>query len=132
MFAFDYKNGEYHVVEKEAKVVRQVYKLFNEGMSYTDIAKIINEGSIKTRNGNKWNQLSIKDILRNEKYMGDSLFQKKYVANILTHYTKRNKGELPQYYAVGTHPAIVSKEEFDKAQVRIKLSVINKVAGLQG
>lgn len=126
MFAFGYKNGQYYVVEKEAKVVRQVYKLFNEGMSYTDIAKIINKGSIKTRNGNEWNQLSIKDILRNEKYMGDSLFQKKYVANTLTHYTKRNKGELPQYYAVGTHPAIVSKEVFDKAQIRIKYITENK------
>lgn len=127
MFAFGYKNGHYYVVEKEAKVVRQVFKLFNEGKSYTDIANIINKGSVKTRNGNSWNQCSIRDLLLNEKYMGDSLYQKKYVANTLTHYIKRNKGELPQYYAVGTHPAIVSKEEYDKAQKRIKYIANHKV-----
>lgn len=127
MFAFGYKDGKYIIIEKEAKVVRQVFKLFNQGLTYTEIAEIINKGKIRTRNNKYFNQRSIKDILMNEKYMGDSLFQKKYVANTLTHYTKRNKGELPQYYAVGTHPAIVSKEEYEKAQVRIKYITEHKV-----
>lgn len=120
MFAFGYKDGQYIIVEEEADIVKQVFKLFNEGLTYAEIAKIINKGTIRTRNGKDWNYGSIKDMLKNEKYMGDSLFQKRYVADTLAHYTKRNKGELPQYYAIGTHPTIVSKEEYDKAQVRIK------------
>lgn len=127
MFAFGYKDGKYTIVEKEAKVVRKVFKLFNEGFTYTEIAKIINKGNIKTRNGKDWNYNSIKDMLSNEKYMGDSLFQKRYVANTLNHYTKRNKGELNQYYAVGTHPVIISKGDFEKAKERIKYINENKV-----
>lgn len=127
MFAFGYEGGKYIIIEKEAKVVRQVFRLFNDGLTYTEIAGILNKGNVKTRNNRDWSQCSIKDMLRNEKYMGDSLFQKKYVANTLTHYTKRNNGELPQYYAVGTHPAIVSKSEFEKAQERIKYITEHKV-----
>ena len=72
MFAFGYEDGKYTIIESEAKVVRKVFKLFNEGKTYTEIAKIINKGSVKTRNGRDWNQCSIKDMLKNEKYMGDS------------------------------------------------------------
>lgn len=119
-FAFDYENGEYKINEREAKIVREVFKLFNSGLSYTEIAKVINKKGVLTRTGRPFNQLSIKDMLRQEKYIGASLLQKKYSTNPLTHKVVRNKGELPQYYVEGITPAIVSKGDFEKAQERIK------------
>ena len=119
-FGFDYENGEYKINEKEAKVVREVFKLFNEGLTYTEIAKVINKKGVLTRTGRKFNQLSIKDMLRQEKYIGASLLQKKYSVNPLTHKVIRNKGEMPQYYVEGMTPVIVSKKDFEKAEERIK------------
>lgn len=126
-FAFDYENGEYKVNEAEAKIVREAFKLFNSGLSYTEVAKEINKKGILTRTGRPFNQLSVKDILRQEKYIGASLLQKKYSTNPLTHKVVRNKGELPQYYVEGMTPVIVSKRVFEKAQERIKFIHDNQV-----
>ena len=48
--------------------------------------------------------------------MGDMLLQKFYTQNHLTKKSLRNKGELPKYYVEETHPAIISKEDFEEVQ----------------
>jgi hypothetical protein len=62
---------------------------------------------------------SINYILRNERYAGDALLQKTYVEDVLTGKTKKNFGKYPQYYITNNHPAIVSKDVFQKVQVEI-------------
>ena len=84
------------------------------------IAEEINKTGIKTRTGIPFSQQAVKDILRQEKYMGDALLQKKYVISPITHKKVINKGELPQYYVEGVTPAIVSKAVFNKAKVRMQ------------
>ena len=55
-------------------------------------------------------------ILENEKYIGDSLWQKTYYTSTLPRYQKKNLGEMPQYYAQNTHPAIIDSETYAAAQ----------------
>jgi hypothetical protein len=55
-------------------------------------------------------------MLRNEKYAGKALLQKKYVADHLAKKLVWNKGQLPQYFAEGTHPAIIDTATFEKTQ----------------
>lgn len=59
-------------------------------------------------------------MLANEKYVGNALLQKKYRNNHLEKKLCRNCGELPRYYAEGTHPAIVELELFEEAQELLK------------
>jgi Recombinase. len=66
--------------------------------------------------GDKWNAGKIRYILKNEKYIGDSLFQKTYTTEILPFKGKRNNGELPKYYVEGTHEPIIDKETFHAVQ----------------
>jgi hypothetical protein len=54
--------------------------------------------------------------LINEKYCGDSVLQKTYVADYLTHKKKKNKGELPMYRVNGNHQPIISRDDFDRVQ----------------
>jgi hypothetical protein len=63
------------------------------------------------------------EIIKNEKYVGDALLQKKYVKDHLIKTLVRNKGNLPKYYAEGTHPAIIDKETFEKAQKIMKKNI---------
>jgi hypothetical protein len=58
----------------------------------------------------------VADILKNEKYTGNALLQKKYVTDHLSKALIRNNGVLPMYYAEGTHDAIVDMEMFQKAK----------------
>lgn len=82
-----------------------------------DIAKEITARGIPTKQNTPfWQVRSIQYILRNEKYIGNSLVQKTYATVTLPHRKKENKGEEDQYLIEETHPPIVSQEVFDKVQ----------------
>ena len=68
---------------------------------------------MKSYTGDHFGNTSIRHILRQERYTGNTLFQKTYIDSGKTKY---NNGELPQYYAKNTHPAIIIEETFNKVQ----------------
>ena len=55
-------------------------------------------------------------MLKNEKYTGNAILQKTYVADFLTKKKKINNGEIPKYYVENSHPAIISQAKFDLVQ----------------
>lgn len=61
----------------------------------------------------------VAQIIRNEKYTGNSLLQKYYVDDKGERKMVKNNGELPMYSSENTHPAIISQETFDAAQAEI-------------
>lgn len=73
-------------------------------------------------NKNKWSQSTILSILKNEKYKGDALLQKKFIVNFLEHKSKKNEGEVPQYYVEEKHPAIIPPAEWEAVQVEMQRS----------
>lgn len=110
------------VIDKEqAKVVRMIYRLFFEGNSVKQIAKHLGNEKIPSPSGkDKWRGSSVISILRNEKYCGDALLQKKYVYDIFSKKSKKNKGELDQYFIKNSHPGIIKHETYEEAQLRLK------------
>ena len=62
---------------------------------------------------------TILSILQNEKYKGDALLQKRFVVDFLEHKTKKNEGEVTQYYVKDSHPAIIPKEDWELVQIEI-------------
>ncbi len=118
-----YKKGkEIVVIEDEAKVVRRIYKSFLDGYSIYEIARKLTEEGIPTDTGNDiWGETTLKKILRNEKYKGDCLFQKTFIADPITHKRTRNDGQLNKYYAEDCIPPIIDRDlwelvnlEFDR------------------
>ena len=62
------------VNQEEAVIIRLIYRLFLFGFSIYQIANILNEKSvIRAGNGQKWFANVVKSILKNEKYIGDTL-----------------------------------------------------------
>ena len=121
------EDGLPKIVESEAAVVRLIYKMYLNGMTYTAIAKhLMAEGILSPAGKEKWNISVIQSILTNEKYKGDALLQKKFTVDFLTKKTKVNEGEIPQYYVENSHPAIITPEMFDLVQSEIKR---NKTTG---
>ena len=106
--------------EKEAEVVRMIYRLFLEGKTAAGICKHLMSLGIPTPGGKtKWTQGTVMSILQNEKYKGDALLQKKFTVDFLTKKQKVNEGEVPQYYVEGSHPAIITAANFDAVQDEI-------------
>ncbi|SKA92247.1 Site-specific DNA recombinase [Clostridium sp. USBA 49] len=115
------ENGELIINEQEAAVVRRIYDEYLGGLGYKSIALKLEAEGIRNGSGKvKWHDSNIKQILTNEKYMGDALLQKTITVDFLTHKRVKNKGEAQQYYVEDSHPAIISKEAFQKVQEEIE------------
>ena len=114
------EDGILEIVEEEAKIIREIYQLFLEGQTVRIIADYLTKQGIPTPMGKeKWSVSTVMSILQNEKYKGDALLQKTYVADFLTKRVKKNCGEIPQYYIKDSHPAIIDPATFDLVQKEI-------------
>ena len=122
---FGYKkiNRQLFPDEKEAATVKEIFNLFLNGFSTAEIANHLNTNHPKP--DVIWRSASVRFILRNEKYIGDSLFQKNYTPDTLPLKSCCNTGQLPKYYVEGTHPGIISKDEFERVQSLLTQKNIN-------
>ena len=116
LYGYRVKNGTMEIVEEEAAVVRRIFQMFLDGDSCYMIAKKLNAEGIPSYYGKKWRNRVIGMMLRQEKYIGDSLLQKLFTESHVTHKCVKNNGEMPMYYAEDTHEAIIDRETFQKAQ----------------
>jgi len=128
-----YRRGENNLPEidpEEAEIVRRIFSRYLIGHSVAKIIADLEADGIKTARGHKkWNDGVIRGMLQNEKYMGDALLQKTYIADLFTRQTKKNTGELPQYYVENSHPAIIDRLTFQRVQEEMaRRSSLKKVS----
>lgn len=115
------EDGTPEIVPEEAEIVRYIFRHFIKGQTpYKIAAELIAQGVPTPGGKQKWTTGTIKSILTNEKYKGDALLQKKFTVDFLTKKTKRNEGEVQQYYVENSHPAIITPEEFDLVQAEFE------------
>jgi hypothetical protein len=123
--AYGYRlhNRTFEIEPFEAQVVRKIFKDYLAGINMTMIAESLNHAGITRLKNNleiMWRKTSIRYILSNERYIGDSLWQKTYATDTFPPVMRRNYGEMEMYYVHETHPAIISKEEFNAVQLLIQ------------
>ena len=110
-------SNELLIYEPEAENVCFIFERYLAGDGVHMIANSLNQAGIPTRvEGSAWNAASIRFILKNEKYIGDSLLQKSYLTDGFPFERKPNRGEKTQYYVEHTHPAIIPKESYLRVQ----------------
>ena len=97
----------------EAEVVKNIYLMFLSGIGIGSIVKKLNDDSVCNI---FWQQSHVKYILQNEKYIGDSLYQKTYTPFQLPLKKKRNHGEVDKYYVTNSHEGIIEKSVFYQVQ----------------
>lgn len=114
------EHGNLTISPTEAGIVKRIFAEYLAGNGVFKIAKLLNAEGIPTVTGSIWQESTILDILKNEKYKGDVLLQKFYTPNHLTKQKKRNTGELTSYYVQENHPEIVSKQTWEKVQAEMQ------------
>lgn len=122
LYGYRIRKGKISVHAEEAAVVRWAFESYLNGMEVAQISRIMRENHVPSARGGIWSSKRIIDMLKNEKYAGNMLLQKRYVTDHLTKSEKNNRGELPKYLAEGTHPAIIPPEVFLLAQERMELN----------
>lgn len=116
MYGYQVSKGEMEIDPYQASIVRMIFNDYVSGFGCDTIAKKLRGMELASIRDGIWTPKRVADILKNEKYTGNSLLQKKFVADHLTKYLKRNDDDLPQYYAEDTHDAIVDLATFERVQ----------------
>ena len=115
------ENGQLIINEQEADTVRRIYREFLQGSGTEVIARGLKKDGLLTGRGNtNWSGNSVLLVLKNEKYCGDILMQKRVTLDYLTHKQVWNRGHQPQYFIPDHHPAIISKEDWYAVQAELK------------
>lgn len=117
-YGYDNVDGEMVIVPEQAEIVKQIFSDTLAGKSTHAIADELNAKGIQTKKGGRWTPGTINGIIGNEKYTGDVLYQKIYTDSSFNRHT--NYGELDQYLVQNHHVAIVSHEEFDRANAVLR------------
>ena len=118
-FLFGYRISK-HGVEIDpdtAPIVREIFTRVIAGEPFGAISLDMNRRCIPCVLGGIWCFRRIRKIVSNEKYTGNAMLQKYYRNNHLEKKKCVNTGELPMYYAEGTHPAIIDMATFTKTKV---------------
>lgn len=121
LFGYSITADGVQINEKEAAIVREIFSRFNGGESMSSISRDLNARGYRGALGGKWCAERMRNTLSNEKYLGNALLQKRYRNNHIEKKLVANKGELPMYYAEGTHEPIIDQATFDKAQERLRM-----------
>ncbi len=111
-------NGDMIIEPNEAEVIRYIFNSVLAGHGTDAIAKALDRLHIPTRKGGKWSGSTVRDIIMNEKYVGDALFQKTYTDDTFQRHA--NHGEVKTYLISEHHEPIISREVFEKANALIK------------
>ena len=102
------RKGRFVVNEDEAAVVRQIFRMFGEGESYSEIARELNRLRIPSPQGKLWRYQSIRGIIANEVYLGKMI------------QGKRCSREPDVVTVENTHDAIITEDLFEKVQSQRK------------
>lgn len=94
------EDRKYQIEPVGAKIVQEIYQMYADGLSATQIINICNERGYKTVRGNNFNKNSLRTILKNDKYIGVYRFMDIVVE--------------------GGMPAIIDKALFDKVQAKLQ------------
>ena len=111
------EDGKPEIVPEEAAIVERIYEMFLAGQPVKMIAQTLQAEKIEIPGKNlSFSKNMIMNILRNEKYCGDCILQKTVTVDCISKTRKANQGEAPMYIVENNHPAIISREVFNRAQ----------------
>lgn len=114
------EEGKLIIQPEEAKIVKRIYAEYLQGKSFLQIKRELEADGVLNGAGHaKWYESNIKQILSNEKYIGDALLQKTYTVNTLEKKRVANNGIAPKYYVEGDHEAIIDKDIFLRVQAEM-------------
>ena len=120
MYGYRIKKGQIEIQPAEAAIVASMFDAYLSGTGTKAIAHDLAENQVPTPRGGQWTANRVLRILKNEKYAGNALLQKKYVVDHISKKLVLNHGQKARYFGVGTHPAIVNPDVFQRVQQMIE------------
>lgn len=103
-------DGEIVIAPEQAKIVRMIFDLYLQGLTYGRIKTYLKSMGVRTVTGKEhWDTTTIQKMLKNEKYKGDTMLQKTFTEDFMTGKKSKNIGQRNRYYVKDSHIAIIHK-----------------------
>ncbi len=112
---YTYRDKAFVVIPEEAATVRAIYQDFINGVPIIAIAKKLNSQGIRTKRGGPWENRTVRYILTNPVYTGKVRWCREGANDY--HCSTLLEGTM---IVDGEHEAIISQEDFDRAQQRME------------
>ena len=101
--------------EQEAKAVRMIFSLYEQGNGYSYIVDRLNGQGFRTKRGQPFGKNSLHDILKNEKYTGVYVFGRSSPADSRGKFNRHQYQD--DYIRVENGcPLIIEKDQFERVQ----------------
>ncbi|MBF7018012.1 recombinase family protein [Staphylococcus durrellii] len=115
-YGYDRIDGHLIVNQHESRVVKDIYQMYSQGMSFTAIANVLNDRHEVTKLGKPHSKDSVSYILENQVYLGLVVY------NQYVDWKKKGRKGYNKEPIVteGEHEAIISKKIWDKVQTQLK------------
>lgn len=113
-YGYNMANGVNTINEEQAEVVRLIYKLYLEGNGGRAIRRELTARGITNHDGKEMNEVTILNILKNERYIGTLVTNKSH-KDFITKKTVKNPPS--EWIRIpNAVPAIIAKEDFERVQ----------------
>lgn len=124
--------GDLVINQEQASIVRRIFQMYLGGMGMFSIAVQLNSEGVPTLTGGKWTEGTLRGMLTNEKYKGDFILQKYYTPDNRRNKSIKNNGAVQSYYIEENHPAIISKDDWEKVQLILQRRKVQRRIGANG
>lgn len=114
-FGYDIKDGKYIPDPETAPVLKKIFADYLSGKGMITIARELNDNGYRTRRGNRFENRTIRYILKNPVYIGKIRWTPTGKAN--------HRIDNPDTLIIdGTHEPLISQEMFDQVQEKLSRS----------
>lgn len=111
----------YRINETEAAAVRLIFRMYADGFGYTEILRTLAAHGYKTKRGHSFGSNSLHDLLTNEKYVGNYVFNKSASRDSRGKMNRHRYKSDDQIIRIeGGIPSIIDKKLWDEVQIRMK------------
>ena len=128
VYGYGFKDGNYIINEAQAEIVRLIYRLYTDSLySQRDIVNYLYEHGIPSPKGKpKWQACVVSTVLRKQQYTGEYFAMQVYHKKVSPKKIERTKRDKSEWIPM-TCPAIVTKEQFERAQEKRKKCTQQKI-----
>ena len=120
-------NKRYYINEDEAPAIRVIFDKISKGESYSQVIGELNRLGYTTRSGQQFSYTTLNAMLKNEKYCGIYVYNRKDGKKKKNRVLIENFDEVRNETAI---PPIIDRKKFDKVQKILKQRVTMPVSNL--